>query len=134
MLKLERNKGEGKMKKRVLSFILAVSILFTMFTILPIVAKAQSGHCGENVTWTLDDNGTLTISGNGPMWNANVFGHGDSIDTVIIKNGVTAIGNRSFYSCNDMTSITIPDSITSIGSEAFSRCESLENVVLPKTV
>ena len=28
---------------------------------------AGSGECGENVTWTLDDTGTLTISGTGEM-------------------------------------------------------------------
>jgi len=29
--------------------------------------NAKSGKCGANLTWTLDDEGTLTISGTGKM-------------------------------------------------------------------
>lgn len=57
------------MKKRGLSLLLALCMLLSVFSALPITASAaSSGQCGDNVYWTLDDNGTLTISGTGDMW------------------------------------------------------------------
>ena len=38
---------------------------------------------------------------------------------VVMPNSVTSIGNRAFYNCSRLTSITIPDSVTSIGDWAF---------------
>ena len=32
------------------------------------VHEIANGTCGDNVTWTLDSNGLLTISGSGEMW------------------------------------------------------------------
>ena len=53
------------MKKKFLSIVLALSMLCAF---VPLVASAAtSGTCGENVTWTLDEDGTLTISGTGDM-------------------------------------------------------------------
>lgn len=43
---------------------------------------------------------------------------------VVIPDSVTSIGNRAFYDCHRLTSISIPDSVTSIGKEAFSNCSS----------
>ena len=47
---------------------------------------------------------------------------------------VTAIGERAFYNCNRLTSVTIPDSVTSIGDYAFAWCESLTSVTIPDSV
>ena len=56
------------MKKKLLSIVLALSMICAL---VPIMASAEttatSGTCGENVTWTLSDDGTLTISGTGDM-------------------------------------------------------------------
>ena len=51
-----------------------------------------------------------------------------SLKTVIISNdsSVTSIGDRAFYDCSGLTSITIPDSVTSIGSVAFEGCSGLK--------
>ena len=96
-----------------------------------------TGTCGENLTWTLDSNGTLTISGSGPMtdyeyskgapWNK-------SVKTVIIEEGVTSIGTHAFYSCSKLTDVTIPDSVTSIGNYAFYSCSGLTDVTIPDSV
>jgi hypothetical protein len=46
----------------------------------------------------------------------------------LIPIGVTSIGKRAFYECNDLTSIVIPSSVTSIGEEAFRYCRHLITV------
>ena len=102
---------------------------------------AIGGFCGadgheSDVTWKLQ-NGTLTISGTGTMadysyyqapWNA----YRDTIETVVIEDGVTSIGQYAFYACTSLASITIPKSVTSIGEFAFNNCKALENIDLPE--
>ena len=58
-----------------------------------------------------------------------------------IKNGTfkippraTSIGEKAFYFCTNLTSITIPEGITSIGCMAFDNCSSLTNITIPKSV
>lgn len=96
---------------------------------------ATSGTCGENVTWTLDDDGILTISGTGemevlafstPPW-------GRSFDKVIIEDGITSIAPTAFNG-SIMTEIEIADSVTSIGNFAFLSCENLTEITLPKNL
>jgi hypothetical protein len=111
------------MKKRVFNLVLVFAM---MFACVPIVATAAtSGTCGNNLTWTLDGDGTLTISGTGEMTNwerySDVPWYGSCYDIkkVVIKNGVTSIGNCAFWDCSRLTSVEIPNSITSIGWEPF---------------
>ena len=47
---------------------------------------------------------------------------------------VTAIGNQTFYDCQNLTSIILPESVTEIGSQAFYRCKSLTAITLSKSV
>lgn len=53
---------------------------------------------------------------------------------LVIPNGVTSIGNRAFYYCSGLTSVTIPDSVTSIGYGAFAYCTELTSVVIPDSM
>ena len=119
------------MKKRILALLLGISLLCTFFVqALPIALAAEvtdSGSCGENLTWTLNTDVLLTISGTGEMedysFHGNVPWNGlvDKINCVVIRNGVTSIGDSVFSGCTGMTSITIPDSVTSIGDSAVLR-------------
>ena len=49
-------------------------------------------------------------------------------NNTLIPIGVTSIGKRAFYECDDLTSIVIPSSVTSIGEEAFRYCRHLITV------
>ena len=111
------------------------------------VSAANSGKCGKNVTWEMDKSGTVTISGKGSMDNydynrSTPFGSSDAngsiqrsrIKKVVIKSGVTSIGNSVFYGCINIDSVTIPDSVTSIGEYSFSRCRALKKLTIPKGV
>ena len=46
----------------------------------------------------------------------------NQIKKVVIKDGVTNIGNCAFLRCTNLTSITIPNSVTSIERAAFAGC------------
>ncbi len=102
----------------------------------------NSGMCGENTYWDLYDSGTLVISGYGDMTDysssssrrAPWYNSRNSINRIVINNGITSIGDYAFYECYSLTSITIPDSVTTIGDYAFSVCESLTSITLPNSV
>ena len=53
---------------------------------------------------------------------------------VIIPDGVFMIGEKAFFECNSLKSVTIPESVTSIGEEAFSCCKSLTCITIPASV
>ena len=96
---------------------------------------------GTNLTWRLDDDGTLTISGTGNMkdWYteenpAPWYGQRTTIKKVIIENGVTSIGEDAFAECESLTSVVIPNSVTSIGEAVFYRCTSLTEITIPNSV
>ncbi len=76
-------------------------------------------------------------------YKTNVFGanilsntyYEDSERWVIKFDGeVTTIGDRAFYYCSSLTSVTIPDSITTIGNYAFNGCRSLESITIPDSI
>ena len=127
------------MKKRMMSVFLTLCMLVSIISAVPITASAAtSGTCGDNLTWTLDNNGTLTISGTGRMWdwshNKSLWYYYDELKNVIIENGVTSIGAYAFQSCGSLTSISIPDSLISIDDNAFSYCSNLTSINIPNSV
>ena len=139
---------------------------------------ATSGTTGD-CTWTLSSDGVLTISGNGAMedyivqygpicvppedddeiipptnnihyapWKdlnvveaviengvTNIGDYSfyccDNLERVTVANSVTSIGDEAFYECNSLNSINVPDSVTEIGDSAFEKCSSLESIVIP---
>lgn len=90
------------------------------------VGYATSGTTGA-CSWSLDENGVLTISGTGAIAN-NAFVDNNNIKLVVIEEGVTSIGNYAFASCSSLTSVTIPGSVTTISNYAFYYCSSLTTV------
>ena len=103
-------------------------------------SAASSGNCGDsgsNVTWSLDDNGTLTISGSGKIedYRSDIdqpwYSNRSDITSVVIEPGVTSIGSQAFYECSNLTSITIPSGLTSIGEQAFGNCTGLTSITIP---
>ena len=132
------------MKKRFLSFVLAVLMIASLLPATALAADVvKSGTCGaegdgSNLTWTLDSEGVLTISGSGDMrdydYSSPWYENGNQIQSVFMANGVTSIGSYAFERCTSLTSVTIPDSVTSIGEDAFEFCNSLASVTIPNSV
>lgn len=94
----------------------------------------DSGTCGDNLTYTLDSNGVLTISGTGDMQNSSFGWNKNKIKSVVINDGITSIGQDAFYQCTNLTSVTIPGSVISIGNYAFQECASLTSITIPDSV
>ena len=103
----------------------------------------ESGTCGANLKWHLADNGVLTISGKGKMYDYSFFDDvspwakykiKQDIKQIIIGDGVTTIGSSAFGNCFALTSVTIPNSVTTIGDDAFGGCFALTSVTIPNSV
>lgn len=104
-------------------------------------AVIASGDCGDQVTWTLDDQGLLTISGTGVMTDyaaiardgrmrAPWYDYRTKIQTVTIESGVQSVGAYAFRNCKNLVSITVPDSVTAVGENAFYACKNLAGIEL----
>lgn len=128
------------MKKIIVCFVcilmLATSLSLPVFAATT-VASGNCGADGSNVTWVLDDTGTLTISGTGRMedfYRTPWQNHGTAIKNVIISSGVTNVGGYAFYNCTSLTSVTIGNSVTSIGYASFRNCTNLSSIAIPNSV
>ena len=106
----------------------------------------ESGYCGvysenkgENITWTLDSEGTLIIWGKGTMADYRSeetpwFDSCDDIKKVVVAGGVKNIGNHAFYKCNKLAEVKLSDSVKTIGPYAFCFCYDLESIYIPHSV
>lgn len=120
--------------------VLLTLIVLTAFVIGSFSVSAeiiQSGKCGDNLTWTLDNNGTLTISGTGAMYDYDPYNNysplngNNNIVSVIIEEGVTSIGSYMFGGRSQISNISIPATVTKIGNSAFASCSGLTRVDIP---
>lgn len=131
------------------------SLLFAVLTLSSLCSWANvvaSGESDNGIRWSLSDDETLTLSGNGPLdafftdgmglfWlaydckrivvkegitsiSANAFA-GLSVTSVVLPQTVTSIGNHAFYECTSLTDINIPSSVTYVDEYAFEDCSSL---------
>ena len=145
------------------SVVLIFAILFML--IMSGIAMADivaSGSCGADLTWTLDSEGLLAITGTGKMTDYHEsdsvpwYSNRSNIKSLVIGHNVTTIGNLAFDSCDNLTSVNIPssissigdsafsgsglisvnipDGVSSIGKEAFSCCHNLTSVTIPNSV
>ena len=131
------------MMRKCLSLLVCVCAIVVCLCLLDTVALAAdvtaNGTCGENLTWVLDSDGVLTISGTGamtdftvtnPSWNS----YKAQIQRIVIADGVTSIGDRAFYNCTAVTEVDFGATVESIGSYAFRGCEALTSVTIPSSV
>ena len=134
------------MKKAIAIFLAIITVLF----VFPVASFAEgeteyqyptSGTCGaqgDNLQWSLDDNGKLTISGTGEMEDyglksQNPSPFGSRIKEVEILPGVTSVSDRAFHSCEEIRRVSFPNTLRSIGTYAF--CDNeLTEVALPDSL
>lgn len=143
------------MKKQIISTLAALGVALgtaaapvtdTYAADVPTTDPSSWSDSNPYSTWKLDNNGTLTISGEGDMsfsstrdekTNSYIYSpfQGNSkVKKVVIKNGITSISLSAFENCKNLKSISIPNTVTSIGNRAFENCTSLTGIKLPKSV
>ena len=135
--------GEKKFSRRkmlgVIGGAAALAVLggggYTLYSSSPV----DEGTCGDDLTWTLSNNGTLTIKGTSMMRYSEIsapspwYSHRDSIKKLVLKDGVTSISASAFNTCHHLTSVKLPDSVAYIGNQAFKFCVELSSITLPSS-
>ena len=130
------------MKKRLVSLLLAFSMMLTFLPVGAVTAFAEDPEwsCGANASNIVtahfnSASSTLTFSGEGAMENYQTMHYvapwkeiSNQIKKIVIGNGVTSIGSNAFYQCSDMqATLDLSDAkaLTSIGNNAFYGCKKL---------
>ena len=104
------------------------------------VEVINSGLCGDSVQWNFTpESGVLVISGIGAMSNYQfpsipIPWKRTSIDSLVIEEGVTEIGDYAFYYCENLRSISFPNTLTRIGAFAFTGCNGIDSIDIPASV
>ena len=104
------------------------------------IASGECGKNGDNLTWVLTVDGTLTISGSGEMENytdssvAPWYSNRTKILSAVVEPGVESVGNYAFYACLKLASVSLPGGVKSIGESAFQDCAKLTAVEIPEGV
>jgi hypothetical protein len=57
-----------------------------------------------------------------------------TVETLILKEGFTEIGDYAFSYCTNLKTVYLPESLKTIGYEAFSCCTSLTEIEIPNNV
>ena len=141
--------------KKILSIVFSLVMMLSVCTVIAFAEEntsgvLDSGYCGadgDNLTWTLYKDGELVISGEGDMWDYDAFnapwtaGYDDTIKTVLVKKGVTSIGDNAFRGLFYATDYSIADSVISIGEYSFGWTSfnhilnsSFREIKIPKSV
>ena len=104
------------------------------------------GQCGDDLTWTLDSSGTLTISGTGPMYGYSLHknpwcdsalrnsGISTRVKNVEISSGVTTLGAYALSACDSMVSVSLPETLLAVGESCFFSSTALHNISIPNSV
>ena len=100
-----------------------------------------SGTCGENVRWTLDEDGKLSILGSGAMSDYTAttgpwVEYRSLIKSIFISKDITSIGKYAFAWCQNVSEVIFEEGskLETIDNNAFHYIRKLTRVVLPETV
>jgi len=103
---------------------------YTLYSSSPV----EEGTCGDDLTWKLSNNGTLTIAGVGMMTDPDVLAPLHlRVKKLVVKDGVTSISASAFRTYTHLTSVKLPDSVAYIGNQAFKFCVELSSITLPSS-
>lgn len=97
-----------------------------------VTVEKLSNRCGDNAIWSLDEEGTLTISGEGAVTSAPW--QGETIRRLVIEEGITDLDNITFQNSTELVSVQWPSTIKTIPSSCFAGCRSLKTIDIPAGV
>ena len=127
------------------------------------VTTIQTGKCGDDATFVLTSDGTLTISGSGKIydnvdpysyeWLSNrskitklviedgienvpkqMFNYSSSIETIELGSSIKEIDDQAFYNCLNLKTVFIPDGVITIGDKAFLASSNITFISLPSSL
>lgn len=143
---------------RILPLLLSM-IMLVCAVMAPLTVDAAVTIPGDGLTYSFNEStGVFTVSGNGDMYDFRDTDSSltkktpwssikDKIKTVVIEEGVTGIGDYSFYNCKNLTTVKLSSTVKSIRGSgqtggwnsssklgsfgAFRDCTSLTNIEFP---
>ena len=129
------------MIKKFFTIISFIAILFSI-SISVSAEILYSGQCGENVTYTVDDEYNLVISGEGAMndytgaldKNIPWYSYQSKINKIYVEEGITSIGKAAFSRCNSLTDVKLPTTLANIRNRSFVLCNSLSTISIPVNI
>ena len=103
---------------------------------IPTLGKVIAfGECSDTITWSLDENGLLFISGEGALDDPSSWKkRRDDVVTVVIDSGITEIGENVFRYHEELAAVYIADTVTEIGDRAFYELDNLVSIIIPGSV
>ena len=125
--------------KKIISLLLSIVMIASAFFCVDLSAlAANTGNCGDSISYTISESGELTFSGYGAMadyeCDESPFSNRSDIKKIVISEGITSIGDYVFSYCTGFDSITIPNTVVQIGERSFENCESLTTITIPDSV
>ena len=121
---------------------LAQEAAFGISERVSVIASGWSGY----TTWTLADNGVLTVSPTEERYNgkcnmANYHkvdgvltlpwaAYAEKITKVVVEEGVNAVGQMAFYEMPSLVEVVLPDSIDEVRNYAFKNVVTLTTINL----
>ena len=114
---------------------------------ISLTVSEYGGECGSRATWSLTDDGVLTISGKDGIYEYGWYEEDDAyhpapwaeegmpaVKKLVVNSGITYIGDSAFEGLDQLTSVSLPDTLEYIGWSAFSDCASLTSIVIPEGI
>lgn len=127
------------MRKKLLSILLVLSLMLALVPAAFAADIAASGTCGaegdgSNVTWMIDKNGVLTVTGTGAITSDAMqirqLSYRSDVTSAVIGEGITDMGALWMSGYTSLVSVSFPDTITLL-KNVCSNCPELTSVRLP---
>ena len=112
---------------------------------ISLTVSEYGGECGSRATWSLTDDGVLTISGKDGIYEYGWYEEDDAyhpapwaeegmpaVKQLVVNSGITYIGGWAFSGLEQLASVSLPDTLEYIGWSVFRECASLTSIVIPE--
>lgn len=103
-------------------------VWLSMAAFMGVLAQNSGGVSVSGTNWELSEDGVLSISGNGEMYEYLYYewsSYRDYVKELVVNEGVTTICYMAFEGMKNLTKVSLPQSLEYIGDNAFSGCTSL---------
>lgn len=122
------------MKKSLIVLGLILLVWYSASSMVQAKVLVNREKAGKNATWTLTDDGVMTVSGKGTVDITSdlSFEYGTQVKKIIVEEGITCI--RTLASYYEATEVTLPQSLTKVDVYSLSYNKSLTSLVIPDKV